>query len=134
MNPSEIIDALGGTFRVAELCEVRPPSVSDWRKQGIPKARLMFLRIARPEVFEVLDGQPEKKLHCRSLQKITQSLSNMSTEGYAMLLTASHSTQATNPSRAKLAPTLNATVRSCALERQTVDTPVQPSSTAQASA
>lgn len=61
MNPSEIIDALGGTFRVAELCEVRPPSVSDWRKQGIPKARLMFLRIARPEVFEVLDGQPEKK-------------------------------------------------------------------------
>ena len=61
MNPSEIIDALGGTFRVAELCEVRPPSVSDWRKQGIPKARLMFLRIARPEVFQVLDGQHEDK-------------------------------------------------------------------------
>lgn len=51
MTPSEIIDALGGTFRVAELCEVKPPSVSEWRKSGIPAARLMFLRLARPDVF-----------------------------------------------------------------------------------
>jgi hypothetical protein len=61
MNPSEIIDALGGTFRVAELCEVRPPSVSEWRKYGIPRARMMFLRIARPEVFKDLDAQGAKK-------------------------------------------------------------------------
>lgn len=55
MNANEIIDALGGTFRVAEMCEVRPPSVSDWRKNGIPRARLMFLRLARPEVFAELE-------------------------------------------------------------------------------
>lgn len=55
MNPSKIIDALGGTFRVAELCEVRPPSVSDWRRHGIPRARMMFLRIAKPEIFKILD-------------------------------------------------------------------------------
>lgn len=61
MNPNEIIDALGGTFRVAELCEVRPPSVSDWRKYGIPRARMMFLRIARPDVFKELDAQGTKK-------------------------------------------------------------------------
>lgn len=61
MTPNEIIDALGGTFRVAELCEVRPPSVSDWRKYGIPRARMMFLRIARPEVFKELDAQGAKK-------------------------------------------------------------------------
>lgn len=61
MNPNEIIDALGGTFRVAELCEVRPPSVSDWRKYGIPRARMMFLRIARPDVFKDLDAQGAKK-------------------------------------------------------------------------
>ncbi|EZI26383.1 MULTISPECIES: hypothetical protein [Pseudomonas] len=61
MNPNEIIDALGGTFRVAELCEVRPPSVSDWRKYGIPRARMMFLRIARPDVFKELDAQGAKK-------------------------------------------------------------------------
>ncbi|MDF3188056.1 hypothetical protein [Pseudomonas paracarnis] len=60
MNPNEIIDALGGTFRVAELCEVRPPSVSDWRKHGIPRARMMFLRIARPEVFKKLETQSSK--------------------------------------------------------------------------
>lgn len=61
MNPNEIIDALGGTFRVAELCEVRPPSVSDWRKYGIPRARMMFLRVARPEVFKVLEADGPKK-------------------------------------------------------------------------
>ncbi|AVH36993.1 hypothetical protein AL532_12010 [Pseudomonas monteilii] len=59
MNPSAIIEALGGTFRVAELCEVRPPSVSDWKKNGIPRARLMFLRVVRPEVFRAL----EEKAH-----------------------------------------------------------------------
>lgn len=56
MNHSEIIDALGGTFRVAELCEVKPPSVSDWRKNGIPRARMMFLQLAKPEVFEALEA------------------------------------------------------------------------------
>lgn len=61
MKPNEIIDALGGTSRVAELCEVRPPSVSDWRKYGIPRARMMFLRIARPDVFKELDAQGAKK-------------------------------------------------------------------------
>ncbi|MDI2387003.1 helix-turn-helix domain-containing protein [Pseudomonas aeruginosa] len=64
MTPSEIIDALGGTFRVAELCEVKPPSVSDWRKRGIPRARLMFLRIAKPEVFAELDAKA-KGQECR---------------------------------------------------------------------
>ena len=61
MNPNEIIDALGGTFRVSEMCEVRPPSVSDWRKYGIPRARMMLLRIARPDVFKELDAQGAKK-------------------------------------------------------------------------
>lgn len=61
MNASEIIEALGGTFRVAELCEVRPPSVSDWKKHGIPRARMMFLRVARPDVFKELDEDSENK-------------------------------------------------------------------------
>ena len=66
MNPSEIIEALGGTFRVAELCEVRPPSVSDWKKHGIPRARLMFLRIARPDVFQDLDDSSQKSQRSNS--------------------------------------------------------------------
>lgn len=52
---SEIIDALGGTAEVARLCDVKQPSVSDWRKQGIPRARRMYLQAIRPEVFP----QPE---------------------------------------------------------------------------
>lgn len=52
-TPDEIIDALGGTSEVARLCEIQPPSVSEWRRRGIPKAQLKFLRLARPDVFEV---------------------------------------------------------------------------------
>ena len=48
---SEIIDALGGTAAVARLCDVQPPSVSDWRKTGIPKARRMYLSLKRPDLF-----------------------------------------------------------------------------------
>lgn len=51
-NPNQIIDALGGTSETARLCEVQPPSVSEWRKKGIPKAQLKFLKLARPDVFE----------------------------------------------------------------------------------
>jgi hypothetical protein len=46
-----IIDRLGGTSETARLCEVKPPSVSEWRRTGIPKAQLRFLRLARPDVF-----------------------------------------------------------------------------------
>lgn len=49
---SKLIDLLGGTGTVAALCDVKPPSVSEWRQKGIPKARLMFLRLAKPEVFQ----------------------------------------------------------------------------------
>ena len=56
ITPDEIIDALGGTSEVARRCEVQPPSVSEWRKLGIPKARLKYLQLARPEVFSTLAG------------------------------------------------------------------------------
>lgn len=54
VTPDEIIDALGGTSEVARLCEIQPPSVSGWRKLGIPKAQMNFLRLARPAVFAQL--------------------------------------------------------------------------------
>lgn len=52
MDPSKIIDALGGTAEVAKICRVRSPSVSEWRRNGIPDARLQFLQLLRPDVFE----------------------------------------------------------------------------------
>lgn len=52
MDANQIIDALGGTAEVARLCHVKSPSVSEWRTNGIPPARLQYLRLLRPEVFE----------------------------------------------------------------------------------
>lgn len=48
---SQIIDELGGTSAVAELCQVSSPSVSEWRHAGIPRARRMYLELLRPDVF-----------------------------------------------------------------------------------
>lgn len=56
---TEIIDAIGGTTAVAQLCEVTAGAVSQWRISGIPKARLMFLRLIRPEVFKTLEKHKE---------------------------------------------------------------------------
>ncbi|HXS04844.1 MAG TPA: YdaS family helix-turn-helix protein [Rhodanobacter sp.] len=51
MNDSQIIDLLGGTAAVAALCKVKQPSVSEWRRNGIPAARRQFLELLRPDVF-----------------------------------------------------------------------------------
>jgi hypothetical protein len=48
---NKIIDALGGSSAVAELCEVTVGAVSQWRTEGIPKARLMYLKVIRPDIF-----------------------------------------------------------------------------------
>ena len=56
-HPDEkIIEALGGTFAVASLCKVKPPSVSEWKQKGIPQARRQFLELLSPDVF----GKQEK--------------------------------------------------------------------------
>lgn len=51
-NANQVIDALGGTVAVARLCDTSPSAVSQWRASGIPHARLMYLRVVRPDVFE----------------------------------------------------------------------------------
>jgi phage terminase Nu1 subunit (DNA packaging protein) len=48
---SALIDLLGGTSAVARICKVKQPSVSQWRKDGIPSARRQFLELLRPDVF-----------------------------------------------------------------------------------
>lgn len=50
MTDSELIDAAGGTSEVARLCEIKPPSVSAWRIDGIPKAQRKFLSLALPKL------------------------------------------------------------------------------------
>jgi hypothetical protein len=44
MSDVELIEAAGGTYTLARLCEIKPPSVSGWKKRNhIPKAQRKFL-------------------------------------------------------------------------------------------
>ena len=52
---TQIIDSLGGTAEVSRMFGVRMPSVSDWKKTGIPKARMMFLKVAHKKALSCID-------------------------------------------------------------------------------
>jgi hypothetical protein len=52
-----LIYRLGGTNKAARLFEINPSSVTNWRDNGIPKPRMMYLRLAYPAWFDA-DGNP----------------------------------------------------------------------------
>ncbi len=52
---TQIIDALGGTAAVARMFDLSMPSVSDWKKTGIPKARMMYLKVAHSKKLKGID-------------------------------------------------------------------------------
>ena len=54
-HATKVIEVLGGTAAVARLCDVRMPSVSDWKRDGIPRARMMFLRAAHGGSLQGID-------------------------------------------------------------------------------
>jgi len=48
-----LVEKLGGTSAVAELCDVSSQAVSQWKSQNrIPKARLQYLKLLKPKAFE----------------------------------------------------------------------------------
>ena len=49
---SKLIDEMGGTVKVARLCNVSSQAVSKWRNEGIPSARLMYLKLLFPDLLE----------------------------------------------------------------------------------
>lgn len=59
---SQIIDRLGGTTEVARICQIKPPSVSEWRSSGIPSARRQFLALLRPEAFLLAPPEPARRV------------------------------------------------------------------------
>lgn len=61
MDSNRIIDLIGGTAETARICEVSQQAVSQWRRDGIPKPRLMYLRAIRPEVFVDLPVETSKE-------------------------------------------------------------------------
>ena len=58
MNTDIVIDLLGGVTETAKFFRIKPPSVCGWREHGIPSARLMYLEVARPDVFEAASIPP----------------------------------------------------------------------------
>lgn len=62
MDPNYIIDSFGGTSAVATLCEVTTGAVAQWRNDGIPRARLMYLRLLRPDLFPAAEAEPVQNL------------------------------------------------------------------------
>ena len=51
----QVIEALGGTTDTARICGVSMPSVSNWKRAGIPPARMMFLRVAKRKKLAGID-------------------------------------------------------------------------------
>lgn len=57
MDSNRIIDELGGISAVARICDVTTSASAQWRHNGIPRARLMYLRLVRPDVFAKLESE-----------------------------------------------------------------------------
>ena len=51
----KVIDALGGVAEVARLFDISMPSVSEWKNSGIPKARLMYIELAKADKLHGID-------------------------------------------------------------------------------
>jgi hypothetical protein len=45
LTPTELINELGGTYAVARLFGIKPPSVHEWHTAGIPENRLIRLAV-----------------------------------------------------------------------------------------
>jgi hypothetical protein len=60
IEPDFIVKSLGGITATAKMFEIKPPSVAEWlSKKHIPKARVMYLKLVRPDLFP--QPQPSDK-------------------------------------------------------------------------
>lgn len=62
MEDKHIIDMIGGTSKVAEICGLTTGAVSQWRKNGVPKYWTRYLRLLRPDVFEQEDLKKKSRV------------------------------------------------------------------------
>lgn len=51
LEAKQLIQLLGGNAKTAALCEVTRSAVSQWVKNGIPRAQLRYIKAVRPDVF-----------------------------------------------------------------------------------
>ena len=60
-----LITELGGVCQVARICEIASSSVCSWRTIGVPRARLMYLKLKYPKLkvwTEIKKAQQEIQL------------------------------------------------------------------------
>jgi len=69
MNSNTAINLLGGTTAAARFFEVRPPTISEWRKTGFPRAREMYLRAVRMDIYLASGGKFDAKFDAKSKRK-----------------------------------------------------------------
>lgn len=58
ISANDVIERLGGTYAVAKIFGIAPPSVSEWKRNGIPAARRMYLELKYPDLLHA-DGTPQ---------------------------------------------------------------------------
>lgn len=51
VEANHVIEKLGGTCAAARRFKIKPSSVAEWRKRGLPPARKLHLKEVSPEVF-----------------------------------------------------------------------------------
>lgn len=55
---ARIVEELGGTSALAAFCRIRPSSVCDWKRVGIPRPWALYLR----ERFKTLPVMREQEI------------------------------------------------------------------------
>ncbi|MFZ6755777.1 Cro/CI family transcriptional regulator [Undibacterium sp. Ji50W] len=50
MDATKLIELLGGTTKVAEICDVTPGAVSQWKTNGVPKPWVWFFESKYPDI------------------------------------------------------------------------------------
>ena len=59
MDTNDLIDTLGGTNAVARMCDVKPPSVTEWRARGIPGDRCPAIEAGSQGKFKCEQIRPD---------------------------------------------------------------------------
>ena len=73
LDVNKLIDELGGTMAVANMLNIKPPSVSEWKKnEKIPRESMIFLA----PIAEIMGVSTRKKLLPNDWEKIWPELKN----------------------------------------------------------
>ena len=59
MKATELFNILGGPTKIAKLCGISVPGVSQWRITGIPNDRLIFLAA---EIEKATEGNVSRQM------------------------------------------------------------------------